>query len=231
MPAVEDTKFIESRKPLIRALLDLVAPPPPGREPDPGFESRCGLKAVQPTVRLRVLDRHVAEERLSGVDDLSLPVDLLALLDFPEIERVLVLENKTSFGRVDVFLSAPALRGTIAIFGSGYASRALGAASWMASRRIGYWGDIDSQGLRILGGFRSSFPGAESILMDEESFDRFPEYHADAPPDEAAEPANLDSAEARLFRRLVSMREGNRLEQERIPYGYATERLLRWSGR
>ena len=229
VPAVEDTKFIEARKPLLRVLLDLVAPPPPGREGAPDFESRCGLRVAPQTVRVRILDRAIAEARLSGVDDLSVPIDRLTLLGFPEIERVLVIENKTSFGRAEVFLTAPALRGTIAIFGSGYASRVLGTASWMASRRLGYWGDIDSHGLRILGGFCASFPEARSLLMDEETFDRFPEYRTDAPPDDAAEPENLDPAELGLFRRLVAMPRGNRLEQERVPYGYAREALLRWA--
>lgn len=121
------------------------------------------------------------------------------------------------------------MRGTVAIFGSGGAARSLGAAAWLASRRVAYWGDIDSQGLRILGGFRAGFPEAESILMDEETFDRFPEYRTDAPPDEAREPENLRPDEMSLFRRLVWLPSGNRLEQERIPYEFARRRLLDWA--
>lgn len=121
-------------------------------------------------------------------------------------------------------------RGTVAIFGSGGAARSLGAAAWLASRRLGYWGDNDSQGLRILSGFRTSFPGTESILMDEETFDRFPDYRTDAPADEAREPENLRPDEVSLFRRLVCLPSGNRLEQERIPYEFARRRLLDWAG-
>ena len=229
VPAVEDTKFIESRTTLIRSLLDLVAPLPVGSEAPAGFEARCGLKVIQPLVRLRVLDRDLAGARFAGLDDLALPLDRLASLDFPEIERVLVVENKTSLGSAEVFLTAPAMRGAIALFGSGYASRSLGAAAWLASRRLGYWGDIDSHGLRILGAFRASFPAAQAILMDEATFDRFPDYHGDAPPDAAAEPEGLYPEELSLFRRLVSMPSGNRLEQERVPFGYARERLVAWA--
>ena len=50
-----------------------------------------------------------------------------------------------------------------------------------------------------------------------------------APTDDAAEPENLDPAELGLFRRLVSLTKGNRLEQERVPYGYAREALRRWA--
>lgn len=231
VPAVEDTKFIEARKALIRSLLDLVAPPPAGGRAPKTFEERCGIRTVQNLVRVRILDPALAADRFAGLDDLALPLDRLAALDVPEIERVLVIENKASFGSgAEVFLTAPAMRGTLAVFGSGGAARSLGAAAWLASRRLGYWGDIDSQGLRILGGFRTSFPRTESVLMDEETFDRFPDYRTDAPPDEAREPENLRPDEMSLFRLLVSLPSGNRLEQERIPFQFARRRLLDWAG-
>jgi Uncharacterized protein conserved in bacteria len=230
VPAVEDTKFIESRKGIIRDLLDILSPEPLAySRSERGFEARCGFKTAQPILRVRILDRAVADARLSGVGDLSLPLDRLACLNFPEIERVLVIENKTSFGRADVFLTAPSMAGTIALFGSGYASQSIGADSWISSRRIGYWGDIDSHGLRILGGFRAAFPAAESILMDEGTFDRFPEYRSDAPSDAGSEPEGLEPAELSLFRRLVAAQSRNRLEQERVPYLYASQRLIAWA--
>ena len=159
---------------------------------------------------------------------MAIPVDRFPLIDFEEIERILVIENKTSFGRAEVFLTAPALRGTIAIFGSGYATSSLSSTSWIGTRQIEYWGDIDSHGLRILGAFRSVFPRTEALLMDEAVFDRFPEYHSDSPADEADEPKGLTSDELSLFRRLVSLSSGNRLEQERIPIQYARARLEEW---
>jgi hypothetical protein len=232
VPAVEDTKFIEGRKSLIRSLLDLVSPAEASGDAESGasgFETRCGLRTVQPLVRLRILDRRIALARLSGLDDLALPLGSLASLDFPEIERIIVIENKTSFDNAEVFLTAPAMAGTVAVFGSGYASKALGAAAWFAHRRLAYWGDIDSHGLRILGAFRASFPAAEALLMDEATFDRFPEYRADAPADDASEPEGLDPEEMGLFRRLVSLPRGNRLEQERIPLEYARRRLVGWA--
>lgn len=232
VPAVEDTKFLERHKRLLWELLDLVASrasPQGDAEGATSFETRCGLKTPQPLVRVRLLDRGIALRRFSGLDDLALPLDRLMALDLPEIERVLVFENKTSFGDADVFLTAPAMAGTLAMFGSGYASAALARASWLAARRIGYWGDIDSHGLRILGTFRSAFPLAESLLMDEETFDFFEEYRSDAPSDEAPEPTGLHPDELGLFRRLVSLPRRNRLEQERIPLGYARQRLLAWA--
>jgi hypothetical protein len=155
----------------------------------------------------------------------------LARLNLPEISRVLVVENKTTFGRADAFLTLPAMEGTIAVFGSGYASRSIRSIDWMESRRIGYWGDIDSHGLRILGAFRARFPDTESLLMDAKTFERFPEYRSDAGDDLAQEPAGLREDELHLFRRLATVSVKNRLEQERIPLAHATRAIMDWRGR
>lgn len=230
IPAVEDTKFIEGRKAFIRALLDRVTPESMLEKPkDLGFEERCGLRIPKGLVRLRFLDREISGKYVSGLEDISIPSEELGRLDFPEIKRVLVMENKASFGRADVLLTAPLLRGTVAIFGSGYAASLISGTAWLHRRQIGYWGDIDSHGLRILAEFRKSFPEAESILMDEETFDRFPEYRSDAPSDEALEPEELNLDELRLLRRLLGLRVANRLEQERIPLSYAREKLVSWA--
>ncbi|MGD9938876.1 MAG: DUF3322 domain-containing protein [Clostridia bacterium] len=253
VPAVEDTKFIERNKPILRELLDQLSPapgprlsaPPTPEDSETGtankrlsFEERCGLRTPAPLVRVRVLDATIARQRFSGLVDLSLPADSLAKLDFPEIRTIMVIENKASFANVEVFLTVPAMEGCLAIFGSGYAVAALGCAPWLATRRIFYWGDIDSHGLRILAGFRCNFPDAQSVMMDRETFDRFSAYHSTAPADTAAEPQGLTPDEMELFRELVSShpgsqpgnQSGNRLEQERIPLVYVREQLLRALG-
>ena len=240
VPAVEDTKFIEGHKPILRELLDQLSPmPESGRAVS--FEERCGLRTPAPLVRLRILDAAIARQRFSGLVDLSLPADCLINLDFPEIRTILVIENKASFANVEVFLTVPAMEGCLAIFGSGYAVAALGSAPWLATRRIFYWGDIDSHGLRILAGFRRNFPEAQSVMMDRETYSRFSAYHSGAPADTAAEPLGLTPDELALFRDLVSLPPknrsgnharnsldqgpGNRLEQERIPLAYVQEQL------
>ncbi|MDX9899695.1 MAG: DUF2220 family protein [Spirochaetia bacterium] len=223
VPAVEDTKFIESYKSIIREVLDRVAARNTANTET--FETRCGLKAIAPIIRVRILDRAIAQEHLSGVDDLAIPADRLDALGFDDIERVLVIENKASFSNADVFLTAPLLRNTIAIFGSGYAAASVHSAGWLATRRVFYWGDIDSHGLRILAAFRSSFPHTTSILMDDDTFERFPEYRSDAPGDFRAEPQGLTDAELLLFRKLCSLENRNRLEQERIPLAFVRAML------
>ncbi|OHD26472.1 MAG: hypothetical protein A2Y38_02000 [Spirochaetes bacterium GWB1_59_5] len=233
VPAVEDTKFIERNKALIRELLDLVASSSvPVEDIDSqnsverqSFEARCGLRAAAPLIRVRILDKTIAEARLSGIDDLAVPADRFASLGFDEIERVLVIENKASFGNTDVFLTAPSLKRTMAIFGSGYAAAALQAAPWLLGRHLFYWGDIDTHGLRILAAFRLNFPTVHSVMMDDATFERFPEYRSDAPPDSAPAPLGLTPDELKLFRRLASFSDQNRLEQERIPLAHVREML------
>lgn len=225
VPAVEDTKFIERKKAVLRELLD-AALDEEDIEPDSSsFEERYGLRKAEPLVRVAILDREIARTRLSGLADVSVPASDVGRLLFPEISTVVVFENKANFSNADAFLTLPALRGCAAIFGSGFAVAAFRATSALAGKRLFYWGDIDTQGLRILSVFRERFPACRSVLMDEATFDRFAEYRTDAPAENAEEPRALDDAELALYRRLSAMGTANRLEQERIPLAWARERL------
>ena len=55
------------------------------------------------------------------------------------------------------------------IFGAGYGFEMLNHARWLASRRIHYWGDIDTHGFAILDQLRRRFEHVESFLMDRET--------------------------------------------------------------
>lgn len=225
IPAVEDTKFIEKNQGILRELLDQVLPAGVVDSEATGFEERYGLRKAQPTVRFRLLDRGIAARRLSGVRDLAVPVNEIQMLAFPELRTLIVVENKASFAGIEVFLTLPELPGAAAIFGSGFAVQALRACAWMRDRRILYWGDIDTHGFRILAGLRRSFPGVESLLMDEHTFDRFPHARTDAAQDLSNPPQGLREDESALFLRLARCTAGNRLEQERIPHWWAAQRL------
>ena len=109
------------------------------------------------------------------------------------------------------------MKGCAAIFGSGFAAGVIRQSEALKNRRLLYWGDIDTQGLRILSLVKESFPSCRSVLMDEETFDRFPKYRTDAPAETAGEPQALSLQELSLFRRLAMLEKNNRLEQERIP--------------
>jgi hypothetical protein len=214
IPVVEDTKFVETHKPILKEILEEVGDTPvEERDLSLGFEDRYGLRRQLPLVRLSILDRNCAEVRFSGVQDISIPLDALNKLDFPEIRTVLIFENKTNFSNAEAFLSLPALAGTIAVFGSGFAVKTLGSIEWIRLRRIVYWGDIDTQGFRILAALRSHFVHCESILMDFATFDHFPQFHCTAPKDASQPPEPLTADEALLFARLVNMEGGKNLGQ------------------
>lgn len=249
VPAVEDTKFIENNEAIIdEILVELAASDAtpgahaaaPGAEADrgaesargtrrPSFAERHGLRRPEPLIRIRILDGELAAGRLLGVRDLALPPSELARLDLPEIRSALIVENKASFSNLELFLSTPAMRGAVAIFGSGYAV-GLAALPWIAARRVVYWGDIDSHGLRILAELRRGIPDARSVMMDEAAFERFRRFRSDAPHDLAPAPEGLSPEELALFLRLAALNASNRLEQERIPQSYAAAALARALG-
>lgn len=188
------------------------------------FAERHGLRRPEPLVRIRILDAELATSRLLGIRDLALPPSELERLDLPEIQSALIVENKASFSNLELFLSTPAMRGAMAIFGSGYAA-GLAALPWLSSRRVVYWGDIDSHGLRILADLRRYLPSARSVMMDESTFERFARFRSDAPHDLAPAPERLGPEELTLFLRLAALNKANRLEQERIPQAYASAAL------
>jgi hypothetical protein len=225
IPAVEDTKFVEGSKGILRELLDLVLPPDRVDTGASSFEERYGLRRVEPTVRFRFLDPAISRRYLSGIQDIAVPVSEMGKLGFPEVRTLIVVENKSSFATIDLFLALPDLAGAAGVFGSGFAAHSLRSCAWMAQRRILYWGDIDTHGFRILAGLRQTFPGVESFLMDEGTFERFPAARTDAPQDLSAPPPGLREEETSLFLRLAHLQNRNRLEQERIPAWWVTEML------
>jgi hypothetical protein len=225
IPAVEDTKFIEQNRALLRELLDLILPSDAVNRDAPTFEERFGLRQPESLVRVRFLDRAIAARYLSGVEDLAVSAGELSRMGFPEVAVVIIVENKASFANLDVLLSLPEIPSALAVFGSGFATLAFKECRWMCQRRVLYWGDIDTQGLRILASLRKAFPNAESILMDNETFDRFPGFRSTSPPDSPGAPTGLTLAEQGLYTRLAGMAAGNRLEQERIPGWWASARI------
>lgn len=230
IPAVEDTKFIEAKKGLLRELIEAALPELVAEPEASNFEERFGFRRPEPLIRLRVLDAAISSSRLSGLADISVPAGDLDGVLFPELTTILIFENKTNFANAETFLTLPAMAGCMAIFGSGFAVRALAGSERLRKRKLLYWGDIDTQGFRILATLRRSYPDCQSLLMDEETFDQFPEYRTEAPAEAYPAPEGLSDAEARLYARLAGLERRNRLEQERVPTAWARSRLERLLG-
>lgn len=207
-----DSKFIESRRGFIALLLDLLLPPEAvKREFAPGksFSQRYGFRVQQPLVRLRLPVGCALFP--ACVTDVTLAADEFADTEIP-CARVYVTENLTNF------LALPRDRDSLLIWGAGYGFDNLKRASWLADREIFYWGDIDTHGFAILSEFRSHFPRAKSILMDEATLLAHRELCVEEPSQSAILPQNLTEQETSLFKALLSNEYGDRLrlEQERV---------------
>ncbi len=221
-----DTKFIEQHKGLIKELLDIVLPAELIDDTVTGlsrfgFERRFGLKYPESQIRFRFLDAELAKQ-YGGQDDLSIPLSQFHKLN-PRCTKVFITENKING------LSFPAQPQSMVIFGLGYGVTALKDANWLAQKELYYWGDIDTHGFAILSQLRSYFPRVQSLLMDQETLQRFRPLWVKEDSNKRAsmDLTALSVAETKLYDLLRSdyFAECVRLEQERIAYEYLVSRL------
>ncbi|MCZ7420700.1 MULTISPECIES: Wadjet anti-phage system protein JetD domain-containing protein [unclassified Micromonospora] len=216
-----DTKFIEQHRGVLAQLLDRQLAPervdpaqPPGR-----FAERYRFRTKPAYVRLRALTRP-APAALGPFSELTVRVDELAACP-PDVARVLVVENETTY------LALPPVPDTIAVFGGGYAVRALAPLAWLHDRKLTYWGDIDTHGFAILDRLRQVFPHTASTLMDADTLLRHRAHWGREATPVAVELARLTPDESQVYRDLVADRYAPalRLEQERIRFSVVEQVL------
>jgi hypothetical protein len=98
---------------------------------------------------------------------------------------------------------------------------------WLAGVDAVYWGDIDTHGFAILDRLRAWLPAVIAVLMDHDTLlshrDRW--VREDRPATSVL--TRLTPDEHNLYRDLVedSLGERIRLEQERVDWDWAKERL------
>ena len=219
LPIAVPTKFVEKNSALLQALVEKVAPGSLSTEGD-SFEDCAGLLTKESMIELSLLDPAILpalpmRRFTASVDELATAGEF-----FAACRNVLIVENHITF------LTLPQLEGTLAIMGQGYAVHRLARLPWLASKRLVYWGDIDADGFRILAGLRQYHPQAQSIMMDQATFERHSDYHETlkiAGEQDADATMPLTEAERALFKQVRD--KGLRLEQEKIPMSEATEAL------
>jgi hypothetical protein len=137
------------------------------------------------------------------------------------VRRVFVMENEINF------LSFPRVNGSMAIFGAGYGWEALARCPWLQACALHYWGDIDTHGFGILNQLRTHFDHAESFLMDRATLDMHRESWGVEDSPLRVDLLRLTEEEQTLYNSLRhnSIREGLRLEQEYIRFGWVDKRL------
>lgn len=220
LPIAVHTKFIEENKSIINSLLETILPDETIKAVDKNknhiFEQKFSLKYEEPLVRMRILDKQVKIKNKFPVLDLITP-----LSEFEQIKlnakNCFITENKMNF------LTLPNLQDSFAIWGSGYGIHMLKAVSWLCDRNIFYWGDIDTDGFKILSQFRGYFPQTISIMMDQSAFKEFAEFAVDVKPSLPENLLNLTSEEYSLYSFLCQ--QGKRLEQERISQQFTVQYL------
>ncbi|CAN5279120.1 DUF3322 and DUF2220 domain-containing protein [soil metagenome] len=215
LPVPVHTKFVECNREILESLFRVLIPEHINSD-GKTFASRFHLLEDEHLIHLRILDSTLAEKYFSGLTTIGVSPTDLAKINLP-CKRVIILENKASYSNIDNFLTLPQFEGSIALFGSGFKSGVLQNVSWLSEKELFYWGDIDIHGFEILSMLRSYFPNIHSLMMDEETFDAFPDERVNGPMSNVKVDLKLAIEERRLYDRLKKMKEGNRLEQEKIP--------------
>ena len=163
----------------------------------------------------------VTQQKMGGFPIMQLPQDVLQQHALPAT-HILVIENQQPG------LGLPALDDTIAVFGGGNNVTWM-KATWLQDKRVGYWGDIDTWGLAILGDVRQQVPLVTSLMMDQATWEQFKAQRAEAPPSSLAEcPAGLTVAEQHVFAALTVEGSVMRLQQERLSADYSAQVLQEW---
>ncbi|MDY5785272.1 Wadjet anti-phage system protein JetD domain-containing protein [Corynebacterium sp.] len=190
------SKWLESH----RAVVETVAGP-------------LKFRAKPQLVELRVLGRS------SGVRHWACPVTDIGALPG---STVLMVENHQTF------LALPELDGTMAVFGGGLHAHTLSARiPGLDQKDVVYWGDLDSHGFYILDIVRRRLPQARSVLMDVDTARAHEELAVEEPQPNRFTPQLLTPAETLALEYLRTHSTGGclRIEQERIVFNFAVERL------
>lgn len=220
LPIRVHTKFIENNKRILRDLLEAILPvehlASVAGEKDHIFEKRFSLRYREPLIRFRVLDPALTAKYGLPGSDISMPTSEFRTLNLDN-HRCFITENLMNF------LTLPPLDNSVALFGSGYGIGALKSIPWLSNCSIFYWGDLDSDGFRILAQLRFYFPQVTSIMMDLETFELFQEFAVPVVGAIAEPLPQLTDNEAALYAHLAQSQQ--RLEQERIHQTYANQIL------
>ncbi|HED39143.1 MAG TPA: DUF3322 and DUF2220 domain-containing protein [Chromatiales bacterium] len=158
---------------------------------------------------------------LGGIPLLRLSSDTLLEFELPA-SNILIIENEQSC------LTLNNIPDTIAISGGGKNLTWM-RARWLTVKRVGYWGDIDSEGLSILSDARSKLSSITPLMMDATTVEAYQERMVAEPDSVFKEPIALTEEELALFKGLRSEQFANmRLEQERLPMDYVTKVIQSW---
>lgn len=218
LPIAVHTKFIEQHKGILRELLDIVIADFV-RQAEKRFETRFHLKYDEELIRVKFLDDRLSLSYGAGMKDISLPISEFCASQW-KVKAIFIVENKVNF------LTFPSVPDAILIWGHGYGIANLKEAAFLQNALLYYWGDLDAQGFEILSQFRGYFPQTQSILMDNDTFNRYFEKNEGTESKVSVE-LHLNHAEQELYERIK--KNNWRLEQEKIPHSYVVSFIQKLS--
>ena len=217
------TKFIEAHRGVLAGLLDLALPSEVLDITKSGsrqFAARYGFLDKPVLIRFRVLDPDIVWGLSPLCPDIALDAESFSRLCI-SAKRVFIIENEINY------LAFPQVNISIAIFGAGYGWEALARCRWLHQCAIHYWGDIDTHGFGILDQLRAHFCHADSFLMDWATLYEHSLFWGVEEFPLRVDLLRLTQEEQTLYHGLRdnSIREGLRLEQEYISFGWINKRL------
>jgi hypothetical protein len=215
-----DTKFLENYQALISDVLDILHD---GEITASGglLEWLGCLENPRGWLTVRPLCESV-KAKIGGFPVMQLHSDVLREQALPA-NNILVVENMQSG------LGLPLLKDTIAVFGGGKNVSWMDAV-WLKTRRVAYWGDIDTWGLSILSDVRSRLSSVKAIMMDADALTHHEDRMVVEPESLEHLPKFLTDTEAQIFSDLKTDKyPGSRLEQERLSPDYIRIKLETWA--
>lgn len=124
----------------------------------------------------------------------------------------------------------PPLNDTIAVLGAGLNLTWL-SASWLSSKKLAYWGDMDTWGLSMLATAKTHQPAIESLLMSQALFGLYKDRAVKEPhPAGVTPPVGLNRSE-KIFYQFLHAADKGRLEQEFLPQETVAQALESWHGK
>ncbi len=220
-----DTKFIETYDSLLSALLAAFYPQ---QINNLGLSQWLGcLQKPSGWLMVRPLCAQ-AQANMGGLSLLRLATEVLQNQPLPA-KRILVVENEQSCLALPYAgTMADTTADTIAVAGGGKNINWM-SADWLQLKTVGYWGDIDSEGLSILSQARACCPNLSALMMDAQTLTQFKKRMVGEPDSKGLVPSHLSSAEWALFNDLRQAEpRQRRLEQERLPNEYIEQALQQW---
>lgn len=217
LPIAIGTKFIEENEAVLDLMLRQLLSPN-SKSDDRSFHERYGLRFDEPLIRIRLLDAALREKLRFVSDDISIPLSQARRIDWAGL-WIVITENKMNF------LTLPSLSNALAIWGGGNAANLLTTLSWLNNCRVLYWGDVDVHGFHIVSRLRAAFRHVTTTMMDSPTLNDCSKLIRSAKEASYEETTFLTPEERQAYDWVKSSQR--LLEQEKIPYAYAVERLCR----